>query len=267
MAHNLIWHGSRLFHKLWRALPTSVIIRASLRGNLEIQIFLEAKAQVTAMEMGWAKPVCLLSSCALGEAAHAALTLGILVPMVGRSNLSLAIGHNFLIIWRSALGRVPSRRWVDGVLWGCWQHCSPLPRAHVLLQEEWVMDKDGSVRESELLGGNCWPSQASLSLTSSLRQPTGPILFCTHTFWNFHCSSCHGYKPCSFFAMDQRYAGENECWTAQHMNICIYICIYIHIYTHKHAKHWKTCIAKCWWTRTKCNIFQGDIFNHLLWLL
>lgn len=33
MAHNLIWHGSRLFYKLWRALPTSVIIRASLRGN------------------------------------------------------------------------------------------------------------------------------------------------------------------------------------------------------------------------------------------
>lgn len=49
MACNLIWHGRRLFYKLWKALPTGVI-KASLRGNSKIWIFLKASTQLVKLE-------------------------------------------------------------------------------------------------------------------------------------------------------------------------------------------------------------------------
>lgn len=123
MAHNLIWHGSRLFYKLWRALPTSVIIRASLRGNSKIQIFLEANTQVIEMELERAKQ--LLTTCSLGCSAPAEAACTAFIPRIrlqpmgikastSSTDVHTAWFHNYLTEsaehWSA--GSCPTRGWM-----------------------------------------------------------------------------------------------------------------------------------------------------------
>jgi len=98
--------------------------------------------------------------------------------------------------------------------------------AAVCSSRSWLTSKGGSVRESELLRGNCWPLQVQIEVTHPLRQPMGPILFCTCVYQSFHCTRYCVYKLCCCFSTDQRYIRKNECWTSSG-----YEQVYVHTHT------------------------------------
>lgn len=150
---------------------------------------------------------CFPDCSAPGEAAGVALRHRIPIKPKGRPSLTLAVRSSVRIApdcSRDSTGHLPARSPpTHGSLGkGCRYPWNTLPSAHCSQGSCLVTgcssgsqhtDKGVSVREPELLRGNCQPSQVQLAVPHPLRQTPRPSLFCTHTYWKFHCILCCVY--------------------------------------------------------------------------
>lgn len=179
-----------------------VSFRASLRGNSKIWIFLKASTQLVELEKSnsWQLASQIAQLLVRQQVWH---RHRIPIKPKGRSSLTLAVWSSVWVVsyllqrqhWAS-ISRLPSHHGCVGK--GCtYPSEGTFPSVHSsqgshlatgCSSRSWHTDKGISVKEPELLWGNCWPLQVQLAVTRSLRQPPRQIHFCTHIYWNFHCT-------------------------------------------------------------------------------